>query len=425
VVAPKSGAKSEPVSPRLLKTLMHTNRQALIGTVFFAPDGKWIAGCGLISGDIQVWEAMMGKQLRHITIPEHYISQYDPLPSPPDGHTLYVPIRREQSTRITKEGHPAIHWEVDGEIQAWNLATGRKLPPLRHTPPRSVREAALTSDGNWLAAVERRVNDEGNRIKDVLTLWDVRTRTARDLAEGCRYGIPRFAPDSKTLAAPFMDGESKRSALALWDAASGKRRTILHSAADSYGGPVFSPDGHYVAVSLNMPKKQVSEVKLWEVATGKEISAFTAPEGVLDFLPLAFSPDGRRLAATTPEGGKVFLYDVQDRKLLWVREIGKQVRLRDPVFSPDGKWLAVPGQPLPEGIHNELRENPLELPQPRVFLFDLTAGSDPEVIVAPHGFVGRAAFSPDGRILALGGYGCVWLFDVSKANLQRRSEPRP
>jgi hypothetical protein len=100
--------------------------------------------------------------------------------------------------------------------------------------------------------------------------------------------------------------------------------------------------------------------------------------------------------------------------------------LRDPVFGSDSKWLAVPGQPLPEGLRHILRENPLELPQPHVFLFDLAARSDPEVIVAPHGFVGRVAFDSDGRMLALGGYGCVWLLDMSKmTHLRRLAEPRP
>jgi WD40 repeat protein len=414
VVAPRPGSKPEPVSRRLIRTLIHTNRDALVGTVLFAPGGKWIAGCGLNgAGGIQVWDRATGKQLHHIPIPDDYRSQYDPLPWPRDGHRLYVPIERTRSVRITKQGHPAIRWEVDGEVQVWDLATGRKLPPLRRTPPRGIVGMALSADGHWLANVECRVSGDGGRTQDVLALWDVRARTARDLAEG--RGVPRFAPDGKILAAGFVDSESRRRALALWDVPGGKRRTVLHQGAAYYGTPVFSPDGRCVAVDLNMPKGQAPEVKLWEVASGKEVGAFTAPEEALSFQRLAFSPDGCRLAATTMAAGKVFLYDVQARKLLWVQDVGKHAMLRDPVFSPDGKRLAVPGQHLPEGVQKILQENPLDLPQPRVFLFDLAADREPEVIVAPHGFVGRAAFRRDGRKLALGGYGCVWLFDVAKA----------
>jgi WD40 repeat protein len=413
VVAPRPGSKSEPVSRRLIRTLIHTDPHTVVGTVFFAADGKWIAGCGLNgNGGIQTWDAATGKQLRHIPIPDDYRSQYDPLPPPTDGHTLFVPIERSRTIRVTKDGHPAMRWEVDGELQVWDLPTGRKLPPLGHTPPCGVLGVALSTDGKTLADVERRLIDDGRRIREVLALWDIRDRTVRDLAGGRR--TPSFAPDGKTLAASFVDSQSKRGALALWDVASGKRRTILHSAAAYYGTPVFSPDGRYLAIELSMPGGQAPQVRLWEVATGTEVGAFTAPEKALSFEQLAFSPDGRRLAAATIEDGKVFLYDIMARRVSWVQDLGKTAMLRDPVFSPDGGWLAVPGQPLPAGLRKILRENPLELPQPRVFFFDLAAGGEPEVVVAPHGFVGRAAFSRDGRTLALGGYGCVWLFDMAR-----------
>jgi WD40 repeat protein len=350
--------------------------------------------------------------LWNVPIPEDYFSQYEALPRPPDGKTLYVPVHRTRSIRLTKEGRPATRVEVDGEIQLWDLTTGRKLPPLRHAPPRGPSGVALSADGLWLASVETRVDDSGTRTRDVLTLWDVGARTARDLAEGRM--IPSFSPDGKTLAASVVDPETKRKALSLWDVAGGKQSAILHSGAAYYGVPAFSPDGRYVAIELNMPQGKAPEVKLWEVATGKEVGGFSAPEKALAFQRLAFSPEGLRLATTTMAEGKAYLYDVRAGKLLWVRDLGKHALLRDPAFSPDGKRLAIPGQQIPEGVRNPLNENPLELPQPQLFLFDLTADGEPEVVVAPHGLVGRAAFSPDGRTLALGGSGCVWLFHLQK-----------
>lgn len=99
--------------------------------------------------------------------------------------------------------------------------------------------------------------------------------------------------------------------------------------------------------------------------------------------------------------------------MAWTRDV-KNGWLRELAFSPDGRWLAVSGQDSPEDLKPREEISPLDLPQPRIFLFDVKAGSQPEEIVVPHGSVGRLAFSPDSKTLALSGIGCVWLFDVSQ-----------
>ncbi len=418
-MAPRPDSKSEPVSRRLTRTLIHPDRQALIQTILFDPEGKWIAGIGFLSGGIAIWDLATGKERGTIpAIPADYHTSANVLSLLADGRTVCRPIGRTRSVRITKEGHPVVRWEVDGEIQLWDLATARPLPPLRHTPPRAPRGVALSPDGNHLAAIEQNLAaDKGGRPKSMLTLWDTRTRTSRDLAES--RDVPCFCPDGKTLAASFERYENKRDALALWDIASGKRRIVLHAAAVRgyygkayYSIPAFSPDGRYLAVNLTTDEGQRSQVKIWEVATGKEIASFDTPAPSA-FRPLAFSPDSRRLAVAAFES-KIFLYDVPARKMVWIRDVGKQVILRDPVFSPDGKRLAVPGRQIPAGVRNELLKNPLELPQSRLFLFDLASADELEEVVAPHGFQGWAAFSPNSRTLALGGNACIWLFDMTK-----------
>jgi len=58
--------------------------------------------------------------------------------------------------------------------------------------------------------------------------------------------------------------------------------------------------------------------------------------------------------------------------------------------------------------------DPQDLPQPRVSLLDLAGTSPPRALIAPHGYIGGLAFSPDGKTLAFGGAGAVHLFDLSK-----------
>jgi hypothetical protein len=83
---------------------------------------------------------------------------------------------------------------------------------------------------------------------------------------------------------------------------------------------------------------------------------------------------------------------------------------------PETLFQHVPGLEFPPDLKDEQEPNPLDLPQPRIFLFDLANSANPEVLIAPHGYIGDLAFSPDSKTIALGGLGCVWLFNCTSAN---------
>jgi Tol biopolymer transport system component len=58
--------------------------------------------------------------------------------------------------------------------------------------------------------------------------------------------------------------------------------------------------------------------------------------------------------------------------------------------------------------------DPQDLPQPRVSIIDIAGQAPTRILVAPHGFQGAIAFSPDGKTLAFGSTGAVRLFDLTK-----------
>jgi hypothetical protein len=110
---------------------------------------------------------------------------------------------------------------------------------------------------------------------------------------------------------------------------------------------------------------------------------------------VAFSPDGRTLAATRYKG--IALWDVDTARLLSPPLVGHTERVFSIAFSPDGKILASTGT-------TEEDQN--------VILWDVATRQPLGKIV--HDYAQSVAFSPDAKILATGGGDhSVMLWDVA------------
>ncbi len=227
-----------------------------------------------------------------------------------------------------------------------------------------------------------------------------------------------FSPDGRTLAAP---GDNI-STIYLWDPATGRRIATLTDPNDANvtglafdphgsilavvddlgslclfdsvtrkltanltigGGPnndsdnqvAFSPDGKFIADIY------YDSVYLWDTATGRP-SAIFHESGRAGFDSLAFSPDGKTLAAAR-FGGSIYLWNTATRALTTtVRAPGSQ-RVESLAFSPSGKTLAAA----------DVNGN--------IYLWDTASWT---ITAALHGDGGQSAgaiaFSPDRKILA-------------------------
>ena len=130
------------------------------------------------------------------------------------------------------------------------------------------------------------------------------------------------------------------------------------------------------------------------------------------FYGATFSADGRFMA-TVDTDGNVRVFDVAKWNVVLEHELKGMRYGGSMAFSKDGRRLAVPMQEESDGYRSR-DPDPLDFPQPRVYLFDLTKPkAAPEAIVCPHGWMGGLAFSADGKTLAFGSSGAVHLFDVS------------
>jgi WD40 repeat protein len=201
----------------------------------------------------------------------------------------------------------AVHSQVQG-LRLLKAKTGeliRKFDRGEDTPRLSWGDQVTFSSGGHLLAAG--VTDATDAIKSRLLVFEAATgkevwRT-EERARGC--AAFRFAPGGSVLAWPGPDGFVR-----LTDVRAGKevKRLGGPGKTDYLASLAFSPDGkHLGTVGFD------GSVRLWDVASGKE--RYTLRPGVRYAEPyrfgqwaispsdaLAFSPDGKTLAAGTPQG---------------------------------------------------------------------------------------------------------------------------
>jgi WD40 repeat protein len=166
-------------------------------------------------------------------------------------------------------------------------------------------------------------------------------------------------------------------------------KSVISATANVYPVYAFSPDGRYVAETSAGHARLNSHIRVVELASSKQVSAFGRHDG----FSIAISPDGDTLASG--QWGAVTLWNmITGKPEAVLRGMGGYVDAL--AFSRDGRLLAAgtdAGGLQIWDVHSRTRLHSLD--------FD-------------GGYVSQPAFSPDGRLVAVGiyGTGTVWLVDV-------------
>lgn len=245
-----------------------------------------------------------------------------PLPANPKPGVVGLSLSRDGRTLVTAG--------ADGKIRIWDAASGRVRRILTgHT--NAIYKADLSPDEKLIASSSR---DLTARI------WDVATGRELHRLTGFRCSVKSvaFSPDGKTLATVGNDGR-----LRLWDVGTGEElRSLAHTDAPdadvSVYSVVFGRDG--TKVYAGNGDGTISE---WDAATGDETRAWKAHHG--NVFALAFSPDHRLLASAGYIGDPVVkLWDAATRGE--IRAFGEKKteglleQLKPVAFSPDGRLIA-------------------------------------------------------------------------------------
>jgi WD40 repeat protein/tetratricopeptide (TPR) repeat protein len=302
-----------------------------------------VAERALLKSEVQVWDLATGRPAG------------PPLHSPENGGVNEVDLSPDGS-RIHIIG---LHYDAEGRQEAherlWDVSTGLPVGPL-HNMRSGYPSTSFSSDHRRVAFCS--TLEGAVWIQDATTgqdIWDLHPgeqspRKGSDLqgALHIAYDSPPFihlaflSPDGRRLVTGLT---SQPQSMQLWDSATGKRigERIPH---ENGFWPTFSPNGRRLLTETWRQDSRTGEIHVWDAATGLPISP-PIPQDGPPLLNPSFSPDGRRIVATTQQpgaAGEVRVWDVATGRAITPRlpcRSGVSIPWSMLDFSPDGRHTLV------------------------------------------------------------------------------------
>lgn len=288
---------------------------------------------GLGDGLMRVWNADNGEKLRDWKC-ERCSPGASSLVSFNAGATSVAVGNRNVVARDVASGSYIFEVETGPpRFVGWQPGADRLLveAPVNRLNQVEIDGLATSMAGWWTKDVNLSWNRDGRRLALCSPAGTVRVIDTREGGTIASYneegfGLPALAlsPDGKTVAYPDTSQRMR-----LWRVGSASSVRIGDSRAGAWA---WSPDSSTLALA------EGKTLRLLNAATHKEIAHFPADA---EMLAISFRPDGKQIAASERETGRLRIWETATRREVSVLEGPAGALALD--YSPDGRWLAAAG----------------------------------------------------------------------------------